>query len=88
MEYLYETRFESGGVRSSPRPVLERAWQETEVLYPYDAVVVVRADENGRVTLADTWPEELDPLPAGATYAPRARVRLGPRLPRLRILGR
>ncbi len=88
MPYLYETSFEREGVRSSPRPVLERVWQETEVLYPYDAVVVVRADENGRVTLADTWPEELDPLPAGATYAPRARVRLGPRLPRLRILGR
>jgi hypothetical protein len=49
---------------------------------------VVRAEENGRVTLAETWPEELDSLPAGATYAPRARIRQGPRLPRLRILGR
>ncbi len=88
LEYLYKTRFESGGVRSSPRPVLERSWQETSVLYPYDAVVVVKAVENGRVTLAETWPEELDPLPAGASYAPRARIRQGPRLPRLRILGR
>jgi hypothetical protein len=88
MEYLYETRFESGGVRSSPRPVLERAWQESAVLYPYDAVVVVKADVRGRVTLAETWPDELDPLPADAIYAPRARIRLGPRLPRLRILGR
>jgi hypothetical protein len=87
MEYLYETRFESGGVRSSPRPVLERAWQESPVLYPYDAVVVVKAAADGRVTLAETWPDELDPLPAGATYAPRARIRQGPRLPRLRILG-
>jgi hypothetical protein len=88
LEYLYATRFESGGVRSAPRPVLERSWQETSVLYPYDAVVVVKAVENGRVTLAETWPDELDPLPAGASYAPRARIRQGPRLPRLRILGR
>ena len=88
MEYLYETRFESSGVRSSPRPVLERSWRETSVLFPYASVVVVKAAEDGRVTLAETWPEELDPLPAGATYAPRARIRHGPRLPRLRILGR
>jgi hypothetical protein len=88
LEYLYETRFESGGVRSSPRPVLEHAWQEASVLYRYDAVVVVKTVENGGVTLAETWPDELDPLPAGASYAPRARIRFGPRLPRLRILGR
>jgi hypothetical protein len=86
--YLYETSFESAGVRSTPRPVVQGPWREPPALYAYDAAVVLRAAEGGRVSLLETWPEELAPLPAGAIYAPRARIRVGPRLQRLRILGR
>lgn len=88
LEYMYETRFESAGVRSIPRPVIQGPWRESPALYGYDAVVAIRADASDRVQLLETWPEELGPLPPGATYAPRARIRFGPRLPRLRILGK
>jgi len=37
--------------------------------------------------LVETWPAELPPLPPGASYAPRMRIRFGPRLRRLAILG-
>jgi hypothetical protein len=88
LEFLYETRFETAGVRSVPRPVLHGPWRESPALYAYDAIVALREDKRGRMHLLETWPTELPPLPLGATYAPRARLRLGPRLPRLRILGR
>jgi hypothetical protein len=84
--FLYETRVESGGILSSPAPVLRRPWGEAERLYPHDAVVVVREDASGRLRLLDAWPKELGPLPPGASYAPRARIVVGPRLPRLRLL--
>jgi len=86
-EFLYETRFETTGVRSVPRPVLEDPWRESPVLYSYDTIVALREDARGRLLLLETWPAELPSLPAGATYAPRARLRLGPRLRRLMILG-
>lgn len=88
LEYLYETRFEAGGVRSVPRPVLMGPWHESPTLHPYDAVVVLREDEAGRVRLLDDWPSDLSPLPREAVYAPRSRIRLGPRLPRLAVLRR
>jgi hypothetical protein len=86
-EFLYETRFETTGVRSVPRPVLHGPWRESPTLYSYDAIVALREDARGRLHLLETWPAELPSLPAGATYAPRARLRLGPRLRRLMILG-
>jgi hypothetical protein len=88
LEYLYDTRFEATGVRSLPRPVVRGPWRESPTLHPYDAVVVLREDENGRVQLLEGWPADLTPLPPEAVYAPRARIRLGPRLPRLAILRR
>jgi hypothetical protein len=36
---------------------------------------VFRADDQGRVMLQDAWPPRLPPLPEGAHYAPRSRVR-------------
>jgi hypothetical protein len=86
-EFLYETSFEAMGVRSVPQPVLQGPWREPPALYPYDAIVALREDARGRLHLLETWPTELPPLPPGATYAPRVRIRLGPRLRRLTILG-
>jgi hypothetical protein len=86
--FLYETSFEPGGIRSSPEPVIREPWREEPRLFPYDAVVVVREDAAGRIALVETWPRELPPLPGGATYAPRDRIRPGPRSGRVEILDR
>jgi len=87
MQFLYETRFETPGVRSVPRPVVQGPWRQPPTLYPYDTIVALREDARGRLHLLETWPADLPSLPPGATYAPRARLRLGPRLRRLMILG-
>ncbi len=84
---LYETSFEPLGILSNPVPVVRNPWREPAALYAYDAVVAVREDSRGRLQLLETWPRDLPPLPAGASYAPRSRLRSGPRLPRLSILG-
>jgi hypothetical protein len=86
--FLYETSFEERGIRSSPAPVVREAWREPPRLFAYDSVVVVREGADGRVGLVETWPGELPPLPAGATYAPRARILPGPRSRRVEILDR
>ena len=88
LEYLYGLRFDASGAQSIPRPVLHRSWRELPTRHAYAAIVAVRENENGRVHLLETWPAELPALPPGATYAPRARIRFGPRLPRLKILER
>jgi hypothetical protein len=86
--YLYETQFSVDGVRSIPRQVLQGPWRESPATFGYHAVVVVREDASGHMRLLEKWPARLGPLPAGATYAPHARIRFGRRLARLRILGR
>lgn len=83
---LYETQFEVAGVRSTPEAGLQGPWGEPPVLHGYDSVVVVREDEAGRLRLLETWPEDLPPLPPGAVYAPRSRLRAGPAPRRLSIL--
>jgi len=82
---LYETRFEDAGIVSIPDPVVRGPWQEEPMTFSYDTVVVVKEDAKGRLGLIETWPEDL-PAPAATTrYAPRTRLRLGPR-PRVSIL--
>ncbi len=85
-DFLYETSFEAGGVRSSPERVVRRPWREEPRLFPYEGVVVVREDASGRVALVEAWPADLPPLPPGATYAPRLRILPGPRSRRVEIL--
>ena len=85
-ELLYETRFEPDGVRCLPDPVIQGPWHEPPALFPYDALVVLREDAQQRVSLLETWPDELGPLPPGARYAPRERLRLGPLPRRLQAL--
>jgi hypothetical protein len=84
---LYETRFEAGGIRSVPVPVVRGPWREDVSLYPYDSVVALTEDESGRLHLLETWPEELPPLPPGAAYTPRSRLRAREPPRRLTILG-
>jgi hypothetical protein len=82
---LYLVSAEEGGVLFEPAPIIRRAWDEERRVYRYDEIVVLRTIRRGDVTFLDSWPEELGPLPAGASYAPRARIRNGP-LPHSRIL--
>ena len=83
---LYETQFEVAGIRSTPEAALHGPWREPPVLHGYDSVVAVREDESGRLHLLETWPEDLPPLPPGAVYSPRSRLRAGPPPRRLSIL--
>ncbi len=83
---LYDSGFAADGVHADPIPVLRGPWREEAVPHPYDAVVVLREDAKGRLRLLEDWPDELLPLPPGASYAPRARLRRGTGLRRLKIL--
>jgi hypothetical protein len=85
--YLYSVRYEAEGVRLEPIPVIRGPWREDVRVFPYSAVVVVGQDETGPLRLLETWPASLPPLPEGALYAPRARLRPGrpPRLPALEV---
>jgi hypothetical protein len=86
-DFLYDTSFEAGGIRSSPAPVIREPWHEDDRVFTYDSLVVVRDEPSGRVTLVEQWPGELPPLPPGATYGPRTRILPGPRSRRVEILG-
>jgi hypothetical protein len=71
---LYETRYEQDGVVSSRAPVLRGPWGEETMRYRYDELVVFLEQRNGMLTVTDSWPEDLAPLPAGGAYSPRARI--------------
>ena len=74
-DFLYPLYLLPQGVLSAPWPVLKAAWGEGPSLYRYDEVVVVRDRGAGSCEILDEWPAQvLGPLPAGASYAPRARV--------------
>lgn len=83
---LYDTRFDADGVHADPDPVLRGPWREEAVAYPYESLVVLREDAEGRLRLLEAWPDDLFPLPPGASYAPRPRLRGGPGPRRLTIL--
>jgi hypothetical protein len=82
---LYLASTEEGGILFEPSPAIRRAWDEPRTVYRYDEIVLLRTTRRGDVALLDSWPDELAALPAGATYAPRARIGSGP-LRRSRIL--
>jgi hypothetical protein len=71
---LYETRYEEDGVVSSRAPVLQGPWGEEPRRYRYDELVVFLEHRNGVLTVVESWPQDLGPLPAGAVYSPRARI--------------
>lgn len=67
--------FTPQGVVSEPIPVVRDAWRSPVQLFRHDQIVVVRRSREGPCQVLDEWPPEMPPLPAGATYAPRARLR-------------
>jgi hypothetical protein len=74
--FLFETRLEQATVVSQPATVIRAPWREPIERYRYDELVVFAEEEGGRVLLLEAWPQQLGPLPAGATYAPRLRIRV------------
>jgi hypothetical protein len=52
-----------------------RAWGESPRLYGYAQVVVAQVDRGGALRVLDRWSDALPALPAGAAYAPAARIR-------------
>jgi hypothetical protein len=54
--------------------VIREAWDEPIQRYRYDQLVVFSA-EAGRAALHTAWPAALPPLPPGARYEPRLRIR-------------
>ena len=87
-DLLYRTLFEDEGARSLPIPTIRGPWGEPALLYGYDAIVVLREGKKGRLELLEAWPDgDLPPLPEGAVYAPRLRLRGGAPPRRLAILG-
>jgi hypothetical protein len=83
--YLYSIRYQADGVHCEPLPVIRGPWQEDARVFPYSSVIAVAQDETGPLHLLETWPASLPPLPEGASYAPRARLRPG-RPPRWPVL--
>jgi hypothetical protein len=72
---LYGTRYEPTGVVRSARPscagrgAKRRSFTATKL-------VVFLEHENGVLSVLDSWPEDLGPLPTGQVYSPRSRIRV------------
>jgi len=73
-ELMYPARFAPDGVHYEPWPVIREAWRSPPTHHRYDEVLAVRLLADGRLDLPDEWPASMPPLPAGAVYAPRARI--------------
>ncbi len=71
---MFPAYFTPGGVFSEPFSSVRAAWGTRSTLFRYDEIVVVR-DAQGALAILEVWPPELPPLPPGARYAPRDRVR-------------
>ena len=72
---IFPAFFAPQGVASDPMPAVQGAWGARRGLYRYDEVVVVRHTTSGAAVVLEAWPTELPPLPPGALYRPRARLR-------------
>lgn len=85
-EFLYPARFGPSGVSVEPWPVIRDAWRSPPTHHRFDELLVARVRGDGRLVVEESWPRDLPPLPPGAGYAPRNRVRQGPAPPARRIL--
>jgi len=84
-DLFYPTRVGPDGVRTEPWPVIRGPWRSPPTWHRFDELVVVRHDRSGIVSILDEWPAAaLSPLPAGAVYAPRARIVTATEAPPLR----
>ncbi|MCG6926990.1 MAG: hypothetical protein LJF30_16995 [Acidobacteria bacterium] len=73
--FLLEARLEPDAVWWEPDIATRRPWRQDVERYRHEEVVVFGEDDAGRVRMLDTWPADLGPLPPGARYAPRSRIR-------------
>jgi hypothetical protein len=85
--FLYPAAFTPAGLVLAPLESIRAAWREPVRLHAYDQILVVRERPDGSIAVLETWPADvLGPLPAGARYAPRDRIRPGPPGPPAAIL--
>jgi hypothetical protein len=85
--FLYPHFFSKDGLLSLPLESIRGPWHEPARLYRYEQLVVVRATPTRGISVLDEWPDgPLPPLPPGATYRPRERIRASPPRPELEIL--
>lgn len=86
--YLYPAGFVPDGFLCEPWPAIRGPWGARPTLHGAGEIVVFRASASGNVSLEESWPEGLPPLPDPAAYLPRDRIlRAGPRPPAQAILG-
>jgi hypothetical protein len=71
---MFPMSFEPDGLHCEPWPSIRGPWSVAPVTYPYDRLVVVRFTPADGVRIAEDWPSELPPLPAGSRYAPLTRI--------------
>ncbi len=72
---MFPAFFGREGVVSLPWPAVRNAWGARATLHRYDEIVVVHHTPEGAVVVLGEWPPELPPLPTGASYSPRLRIR-------------
>jgi hypothetical protein len=84
---LYPAALGSAGLAVAPHESIRLPWGEGVRLYPHHHLVILRAQPDRSVRLEETWPVgALGPLPSGARYEPRTRVKPGPPGARAEIL--
>jgi hypothetical protein len=89
VDFLYPAYFLPAGVYYDPWPVIREPWGVAPTLHRYDEVMVAYVGDGGALRVLPEWPSHVLPaLPAGARYAPEARVVREDTLPASRaILG-
>ena len=72
--FLTATTVTDAGVVREPLAAIRGPWRSPPTFHRYDEVVLVRYSADGAVMILDHWLGRLPPLPAGAFYAPQARI--------------
>jgi len=74
-DFMFPTRLTRAGVVCVPWPEVQLAWRSPPTLHRPEELVLIRHHTSGEVELLENWPSVLPPLPPGARYDPRSRVR-------------
>jgi hypothetical protein len=81
-DFGYPARLVPGGVVSEPLAALRGPWRVPSSFHRFDEIVVVHQPKAGAPRVLDAWPSAwLPPLPEGARYSPRERIRSEPPAP-------
>jgi hypothetical protein len=72
--FLTATTVTDAGVVREPLAAIRGPWRSPPTFHRYDEVVLVRYSADGAVMIVDHWLRRIRPLPAGAVYAPEARI--------------